>query len=265
LLRPCKRLTLCIEENTARAIDDPGYEYGIEQHPLGSENAVCAGELEKRYLATSKRKGEISPKFARNTEPLGVLNHRIDPDSGNDIGGNEVTRFFERYPQRDRPKKLFIKIRWGPILIPNPKRARSVVDDRRGRIFVPIDRRKIENRFKRRAGLTKRLGRPIKLAPRIAVPTHKADYPPGVWIDEYHRTFNFRCLVEEHILEDRWSSGILGSCRALLSTQRDLDDIANSDRFLKRDPRNLLIFREPLFSPRCLFEIDHGGSAPKVN
>src|SRR5262245_25569899 len=86
----------------------------------------------------------------------------------------------------------------GPHARPLIDFDRSIEHDGRRRVAI-VERRRVDKRFERRAGLAERLGGTVELALVKRETADHRKHAPGPWILDHHGPRNFRYLVQDEL------------------------------------------------------------------
>ena len=226
-----------------------GHRIGLEAIALVGKHRIGGGHLERRDAGGPQGQREVLVDRAGDAQCFGELDHRLDADPFQQLDRGHIMGMDQGFPQADRSVKPPAVI----LRLPGLFRILLVfVDD--GRIHhhgrgaqALVERRGVNDRLERRAGLPARGHHAVVFAAReVVAPDHRPDRSVA-GIDRHQPALDDRRLLELEV------------GRVLFNLlQADLDDIARLEEILDGGQRHGILHRilalEPALGPGHVVE-----------
>src|SRR5690606_3014532 len=130
------------------------------------DHRVAGGDLQRRQLRGAERGGEVARQFIpAEAETFHIGQRLVDADVPHQADGHQVARAIEGFAQADRAEEVATGVAWAPVItLRTIAEDQGRIVDQAGRGVAMIQRRAVEERLERGAGLTARLGYPVVVA-----------------------------------------------------------------------------------------------------
>ena len=204
------------------------------------DGGIGRGHAHVGGFAGAQRHGEHRLQRVVDAEHLGVFGDQRHADILGQPHGHDVTAALDAAPQRLRAVE-FLRV----VLRP-PDRAVAVADfDRRiehhrGRRVAVVERRRIDDRLERRAGLAQRLGGAVELGLGVGEAADHGQHAAGARVHGDQRAFELGHLLEgvgarlagerrdvDHVAELEESAELLADPLDVRAGQRAVDAIGS--------------------------------------